>query len=442
LSTALSPLCGIDYLTDEEKQELLRQAEREPRLAEELDYLWPLWARDDQLPPPGDWHVWQMRSGRGAGKTRAGVEQVIEWAKDGHSPIALVGQTKADVRDTMVEVGDSSIIKRSPPGFVPHYEPSKRRLTWSNGSIAIIYSGDEPGQLRGPQHAKAWVDELAKMMYPEETIDNLEFGLRAGDNPQWISTTTPRPIKVIKDLVADPDCVDVVVSTFANAANLPAKFLARLRAKYEGTTLGRQELYGEIIGEVPGALWPKRSLIQHVKGPVGEMDRILVGVDPPASSKPGSDECGIVVCGRRGEHFFVLEDLSDVMSPDQWARTAIAAYHRWGANEIVAERNNGGEMVEDVIRQRDKTVGIDPDVWASVGKSRRAEPIVAIYEQGRAHHVGSWAVLEDQMCTWLKGATVKEMGWSPDRMDAMVWAATKLMLDPEMSGEIYSVDLE
>ena len=382
-----------------------------------------------------------MRSGRGAGKTRAGSEQAIEWAKQGISPIALVAQTKADARDTMIEVGDSSILKRSPPWFTPEYEPSKRRLTWPNGVVGIVYSGDKPGQLRGPQHGKAWVDELAKMMYPQETLDNLEFGLRVGDNPQWICTTTPRPIKVIKDLLADPDCIDVAAETYANAANLPKKWLKRLLSKYEGTTLGRQELHGEIIGEVPGALW-KQSLIEHIKGPIGDLDRILVGVDPPASSKPGSDECGIVVCGRRGDHLFVLEDLSDLMSPDQWARTAIAAYHRWGANEIVAERNNGGEMVEDVIRQRDKTVAIDPDVWASVGKSRRAEPIVAIYEQKRAHHVGAWPTLEDQMCTWLKGATVREMGWSPDRMDAMVWAATKLMLKPEISTEDGVVEIE
>jgi len=440
LSTALSPLCGIDYLTDEEKQELLGQAEREPRLAEELGYLWPLWARDDQLPPPGDWHVWQMRSGRGAGKTRSGSEQVIQWARDGHSPIALVGQTKADVRDTMVEVGDSSIIKRSPPGFVPTYEPSKRRLTWSNGSVAIIYSGDEPDQLRGPQHAKAWVDELAKMRYPQETMDNLEMGLRVGDNPQWISTTTPRPIKVIKDLIDDPDCIDVVVSTYANAANLPAKFLERLRQRYEGTTLGRQELHGEIIGEVPGALW-RMAWINHISLK-GEMDRIVVGVDPAASSNEGSNETGIVVGGTRGNHFFVLEDLSGVYTALEWAKRAISAYHRWRADLIAAERNNGGEMVELTIRQQDSTVAIDPNVWASKGKSVRAEPIAAIYEQGRGHHVGAWPELEDQMCTWLKGATVSEMGWSPDRMDAMVWAATKLMLEPEMSGEIYSVDLE
>ena len=413
----------------EEKAELLRQAENDPDLAEQLDYLWPLWARDDQLPPPGDWHVWQMRSGRGAGKTRAGSEQVIEWARQGESPIALIGQTKADVRDTMVEIGDSSIIKRSPPWFMPKYVPSNRRLIWPNGVIGIIYSGDEPGQLRGPQHAKAWVDELAKMMYPEETMDNLEFGLRVGSNPQWISTTTPRPIKVIKDLVADPDCIDVVVSTFANAANLPAKFLKRLMAKYEGTTIGRQELYGEIIGEVPGALW-RLAWINHIKLK-GTMDRIVVGVDPAASSKPGRDETGIVVCGKRGDHFFVLEDLSGTYTPLAWAKITIAAYHRWHADLIVAEKNNGGEMVDNTIRQEDDTVAIKPDVWASQGKSIRAEPISAIYEQGRGHHVGAWSVLEDQMCTWLKGATVEQMGWSPDHMDAMVWAATELMLGEE-----------
>jgi phage terminase large subunit-like protein len=369
-----------------------------------------------------------LRSGRGAGKTRAGSEKVIEWAQQEIGPIALIGQTKADVRDTMIEVGDSSILRRSPPWFMPEYEPSKRRVVWPNGVIAIAYSGDEPDQLRGPQHAKAWVDELAKFKYAERTMDNLEFGLRVGPLPQGIITTTPRSIRVIKDLLADPDCIDVRVSTFANIDNLPPKFVERLRKKYGGTTLGRQELYGEVIDEIPGALWPKRSLIKHVDY-APTMERIVVGVDPAASSKEGSNETGIVVCGKCGYDFYVLEDLSGVYTPLEWAKTAIAAYHRWKADLIVAERNNGGDMVESTIRREDTTVAIKPDVWASKGKSRRAEPVVALYEQGHGHHNGAWSTLEDQMCTWLKGATVNEMGWSPDRMDAMVWAATELMLD-------------
>jgi len=413
----------------EEGKELLRAAESDPDLALQLEYFWPLWARDEQLPPERRWHVWLLRSGRGAGKNRTGAEWVIDCAGQGCTPIALVGETKADVRDTMIELADSSILKRSPPWFMPVYEPSKRRLVWPNGAVAIAYSGDEPGQLRGPQHAKAWVDELAKFMYPAKVMDNLEMGLRVGDNPQILITSTPRPIKVIKDLIADPDCVDVRTSTFANTANLPPKFLERLRKKYEGTTLGRQELYGEIIDEIPGALW-QRTTIKHCDHPP-EMDRIVVGVDPAASSEEGSDETGIVVAGKCGEDFYVLEDLSGRYTPNEWAGLTVGAYHRWHADLIVAEKNNGGEMVLNTIRQVDPEVTIKPDVWASQGKSIRAEPIVTIYEQGRGYHVGAWATLEDQMCTWLKGATVKQMGWSPDRMDAMVWAATELMLGPQ-----------
>jgi phage terminase large subunit-like protein len=231
LSTTSLTRYGSDYLTAAEKKELLTTAENDPELARQLEYFWPLWARDDQLPPPGDWLFWMLRSGRGAGKTRAGSEKVIEWAQQEIGPIALIGQTKADVRDTMIEVGDSSILRRSPPWFMPEYEPSKRRVVWPNGVIAIAYSGDEPDQLRGPQHAKAWVDELAKFKYAERTMDNLEFGLRVGPLPQGIITTTPRSIRVIKDLLADPDCIDVRVSTFANIDNLPPKFVERLRKK-------------------------------------------------------------------------------------------------------------------------------------------------------------------------------------------------------------------
>ncbi|MCK4303943.1 MAG: DNA-packaging protein [Candidatus Eisenbacteria sp.] len=421
----------MSSLTDERIEQLLKEAEADPKAAEALEYHWPLRARDDQLPPEGAWRIWQMLSGRGAGKTRAGSEQVIQWAQDEESPIALVGQTKADVRDTMIEIGPSSIIKRSPPWFMPDFEPSKRRLVWPNGVIAIVYSGDEPGQLRGPAHAKAWVDELAKFRYPEESLDNLEMGLRIGANPQWMSTTTPRPTKVIKDLVADPDCVNVVVSTFANAANLPAKFLARLIAKYEGTTLGRQELHGEIIDDIEGALWT-RDIIDHV-AKVPEMDRIIVGVDP------GEDCTGIVVCGKKADQLYVLEDLSGPYTPSQWAHITVEAYDNHGANMIAAEQNHGGKMVEQTIRTVDKNVSIDPKVWASVGKSRRAEPIVSIYEQGRGHHVGHFAELEDQMCQWIRGATRKEMGWSPDHMDAMVWAATKLMLKPSTKMRVVEI---
>ena len=418
-------------LTDEEKAKLLRLYEVAPELREILDYCWQLWAREDQVPPDGDaWHIWQLRSGRGAGKTRAGSEQVIDWAMAGYTPIALIGQTKADVRDTMIELGDSSIIKRSPPWFMPEYISSKRRLTWPNGVEAVIYSGDEPGQLRGPQHAKAWVDELAKFKYPEETIDNLEFGLRVGDNPQWISTTTPRPIKIIRELLKDPDCINMVASTFANAANLPEKFLNRLRLKYVGTALGRQELEGELLEDTAGALW-KLGMIEMLR--VTEEPppfRRIVSWDPATTSKKTSDEHGIVVCStgapyyREGEtsllgsldvfHGYVIEDLSDVYTPNQACDVVVEAYYRLGLDRVVAENNQGGDWIESLLRTKDPNVKYK-GIPASESKKGRAEPVSGLYEQHRIHHVGMFPELEDELTTWTGPPDP-----SPNRLDAVV----------------------
>ena len=417
-------------LTEKDKTTLSLLAKESPALAEELDYCWQLWAREDQLAPLGDWHIWQMLSGRGAGKTRAGSEQVIDWAMAGHTPIALVGQTKADVRDTLVEVGDSSIVKRSPPWFVPEYEPSKRRLTWPNGVQAIIYSGDEPGQLRGPQHAKALVDELAKFKYPQETIDNLEFGLRVGDNPQWMSTTTPRPIKIIREIIKDPDCINVVVSTFANAANLPQKFLDKMALRYAGTMLGRQELDGEIIDDVIGALWQLGMIetLRVVEEP--PPFRRIISWDPATTSKKTSDEHGIIVCSagpthyREGEgsliagldifHGYVIEDLSGIYTPDGAAQVVIEAYHRLQLDRVVAETNQGGDFIETLLRTKDPTVSYT-GIPATDSKKGRAENVSALYEQRRIHHVGNFPELEDEQCTW----TGPPMP-SPNRIDAVV----------------------
>jgi len=419
-----------ERLTDREKRVLRKVSGSSQAMEEKLSYCWQLWAREDQLAPLGDWHIWQMLSGRGAGKTRAGSEQVINWAMAGHTPIALVGQTKADVRDTMVEVGDSSILKRSPRDFMPEYESSKRRLTWPNGVQAIIYSGDEPGQLRGPQHEKSWVDELAKFKYPQETIDNLEFGLRVGDNPQWISTTTPRPIKIIREIIKDPDCINVVVSTFANAANLPQKFLDMMMRKYAGTMLGRQELDGEIIEDVIGALW-KLGMIEMLR--VDEEPspfRRIISWDPATTSKKTSDEHGIIVCSigpthyREGEgsliagldlfHGYVIEDLSGIYTPDGAAEVVVEAYHRLQLDRVVAETNQGGDMIETILRTKDPTVSYT-GITASDSKRGRAENVSALYEQRRIHHVGSFPELEDEQCTW----TGPPMP-SPNRIDAVV----------------------
>lgn len=332
----------------------------------------------------------------------------------------------------MVEIGDSSILKVAPPWFYPTYEPSKRRLTFPNGTICIIYSGDDPGQLRGPQHMKAWVDELAKFKYPEETWDNLEFGLRLGDIPQIICTTTPRPIKIIKDLVADKRTVETRGNTMENASNLNHLFLQRMLDKYQGTRLGRQELDGDILDDNPNALW-KRALIEDSRVTSHpHLDRIVVGVDPATTSNSKSNDTGIVVAGidkrgidiktgKRIPHFYVLGDYTIHESPQKWATAVVSAYNKHAADRVVGETNNGGDLVESNIRTVAQDISFT-SVHASRGKAPRAEPVSSLYEQGRVHHVGFYPYLEDQQCDWVPGE-----GESPDRVDALVWAITALM---------------
>lgn len=399
--------------------------------AEALLYDWEFWARPEQVAPPGEWFVWLLRSGRGFGKTRTGAEWVIGRARAGFRRIALVGQSKADVRDTMVEVGDSAILRISPPWFQPIYEPSKRRLTWPNGAMAIIYSGDEPDQLRGPQHDSAWVDELAKFRYPQQTWDNLLFGLRIGRRPQVVVTTTPRPIPLIQALRRKPTTVDVQRPTWDNLANLSPIFLREVIEPYQGTRLGRQEINGEILEDNPRALWSRAVIEQGRVLRAPDLQRVVVGVDPSATST--GDAAGIVVAGvakdpvTRHLHLYVLDDLTVQGSPLTWAKAAITAYYRHRADRVVAEVNNGGEMVETTIRavedaERESGRVAYKAVHASRGKVTRAEPVAAVYEQGRAHHVGMFAMLEDELCQWEPGMP------SPNRLDALVWAGTELML--------------
>lgn len=417
---------SIACLPPKEREKLIQSlSEKE---AKSLLYDWEFWARPNQLPPDWAWYVWLLISGRGFGKTRVGSETVIKWAKQKYSPIALVGQTKADVRDTMVELGESSILKVSPPWFMPEYKPSKRRLIWPNGVTAIIYSGDEPNQLRGPQHAKAWVDELCKFRYPQDTWDNLMFGLRVGDNPQVVVTTTPRPIKILKELVNDKGNVVTCGHTLENKANLAPQFLKKITEKYEGTRLGRQELEGKILDDNPGALW-KRSQIDELRVKQHpDLIRVVVGVDPEASNNEDSAETGIIVAGvavvDKVLHGFVLDDLSIKETPKGWATAAVTGYYKHKADKIIAEVNQGGDMVESTIITVDKKVQVKK-IHASRGKVTRAEPISALYEQGRVHHVGFFRDLEDQLCEWVPGND------SPDRLDALVHALTELMLEPE-----------
>jgi len=389
---------------------------------------WPFWARPNQLPPNGDWRVWLLLAGRGFGKTRTGAELVrSRIAARSARRVALVAPTAGDARDVMVE-GESGILAISPQWDRPRWEPSRRRLTWRNGAIATFYSADEPERLRGPQHDTAWCDELAAWRYPQ-TWDMLMFGLRLGDDPCVVVTTTPRPTSLIRALLKDPSVVVTRGSTYENRPNLAPHFLEQIIRKYEGTRLGRQELEAEILDEVPGALWT-HGLIDagRVRAPP-ELTRVVVAIDPAVTSDEQSNETGIIVAGKDAKlHGYVLADASGRYPPTEWARTAIAAYRAFNADRIVAEVNNGGDMVENTIRMVDPHMPFTA-VRATRGKAIRAEPIAALYEQGRVHHVGGFAELEDQMTAFAVDLDRGMAGYSPDRVDALVWAFTELLVE-------------
>lgn len=396
-----------------------------PAQAEALLHHWPTWARPDQLPPPGAWSTWLILAGRGWGKTRTGAEWVRHMATTGRAGrIALVARTASDVRDVVVE-GESGILRISPPGERPEWNSSRRRLTWPNGAIATTYSADEPDQLRGPQHDAAWLDELASWRYPE-AFDQLRFGLRLGEHPRVVVTTTPRPTPLVTGLIRAPGTVVTRGRTRDNAVNLAAGVVADLERRYAGTRLGRQELDGEILTDAPGALWKWSSIEAARVETAPPLRRVVVAIDPAATSGDESDETGIVVAGLGwDDRVYVLDDASGRYAPTEWARRAIAAYRTHEADRIVAEVNNGGEMVAATLRMIDPAAPVRT-VHASRGKAVRAEPVAALYEQGRVSHVGPLAMLEDQMTTWDPGVSRK----SPDRMDALVWALTDLAVDP------------
>jgi phage terminase large subunit-like protein len=417
-----------------------------PEKLEQLKFSWDFWGRPHQFAPPGDWSNWLILAGRGFGKTRTGAE----WVRAnmcGATPlvrgrwrhIALIAETAADARDVMVGDGKaasdpqagSGLLQIHPKAFRPTYEPSKRRLTWPNGAVALIYNGTEPDQLRGPQHDAAWCDELAKWQYAQEAWDQLQFGLRTGKNPQVCITTTPRPINLLKQIIDYQDTVVTRGSTFDNRSHLSDKFLQTIRRKYEGTRLGRQELNAEILEDVEGSLW-KRALIDALRVELRDLPplkRIVVAIDPNASTEEDANECGIVCAGLGiNDHGYVLDDVSGVMAPHDWAVKAITLGRERQADRIIAEENNGGAMVENTLRMVDPNVSYR-SVWASRGKVTRAEPVSALYEQGRVHHVGPFPRLEDQMCAFTIDFNRKEMGYSPDRVDALVWALTELMIE-------------
>ena len=400
----------------------------------ELGYHWKLWARGSQLPPAGDWRVWLILAGRGFGKTRAGAEWVRAAAiGDPSARIALVGASLAEVRAVMVE-GESGLLAIARPERRPRFEPSLRRLVWPNGSQAVLYSAAEPESLRGPQHSHAWCDEIAKWDNAGnraiQAWDNLLLGLRLGEIPQVVATTTPRAVALVQRLLTEPEGEVAITRgrTEANANNLPERFLHDMRRRYGGTVLGRQELDGELIADLPGALWTRALLEQCREGGASSPAvRTVIGVDPPASS--GGDACGIVAVAQGEDGLArVLADCSIAgPTPEQWARAAAKAAESWGADRVVAEANQGGQMVESVLRAANFALPLKL-VHASRGKVARAEPVAALYEAGRVRHAGVFPALEDELCGLVTGGDYQGPGRSPDRADALVWALTELML--------------
>lgn len=407
-----------------------------------LPWMFEFWALPHQLPPEGVWRTWVIMGGRGAGKTRAGAEWVRSEV-EGPGPtdpgrssrVALVGETVDQAREVMV-FGDSGILACSPPDRKPQWEATRKRLVWPNGAVAQVFSAHEPEALRGPQFDAAWVDELAKWKKAGETWDMLQFALRLGRHPRQVVTTTPKNVATLKAIVGNPTTVVTHAPTIANKAHLAASFLDEVYARYGGQSLGRQELDGEIVEDLDGALWTAEMIegAQEAAVDVGDLTRIVVAVDPPTTARVGSDACGIVVVGARVTgpsrewRAVVLEDASvKGASPDQWARAAVAAADRHGADRVVVEVNQGGDMVEGVLRGVDSLLPVRK-VTATRGKHVRAEPVAALYEQGRVKHVRGLGALEEQLMQMT--VTGFQGKGSPDRLDALVWALTDLIVEP------------
>ena len=419
----------VAALSEAERREIISHLS--PKQQEDLQYDWGFWGRPTQQEPQQPYFCWLCLAGRGWGKTDTGAHWVVKKVKQARDAkkkirIALVAETAADARDVMVE-GPAGIMAASPPDFMPIYQPTRRRLIWPDGSIAITFSGDEPGQLRGPEFHYAWVDELAKYTYPDETWDNLELGLRMGDEPQVIVTTTPRPIPIVIGLYDDPMTIVTTGSSYENISNLAPKYIRRIIHKYEGTRLGRQELYAEILRDVPGALW-SQDLINATRvrpDAVPDIVRYTIAVDPAVSSTEDSNETGIMVLGRGANgDGYLFKDASGEHSTARWAREAVFQYNHWKATRIVGEINNGGDLVRVNIHSVDPNVHYRP-VTATKSKGNRAEPIAGLYEQGRMHHVGYFPDLESQMTLITRDEYLGP--GSPDRLDALVWGAHDIM---------------
>jgi phage terminase large subunit-like protein len=396
--------------------------------AAELETDWSWWRRSDQCPPEGDWHVWMLLAGRGFGKTRTGAEWVRGYA-EAHpgARIALVAASLHEGRQVMIE-GESGLLAIAPDRDRPDYESSLRRLSWANGAVATLYSAAEPESLRGPEHSAAWCDEIAKWPQGEAAWDNLMLTMRIGGTPRVVATTTPRGVPLVRRLIDEKGVATTGGSTRNNRHNLSPQWLATMDRLYGGTRLGRQELGGELLEDVEGALWT-RALVERCRveaDATAKPVRVVIGVDPPATAN--GDACGIVVAVQlRDERVAVVEDASvENPPPHVWAQAVASAAARWGADRVVAERNMGGDMVENTLRQADLTLPVVA-VHASAGKARRAEPVAIAYERGRVVHAGVFAALEDQLCGLQVGGGYAGPGRSPDRADACVWALAALL---------------
>ena len=417
---------SLALLPDSHRQQILQNLS-EPEASLLLHDWRGFWARPNQIQPPGDWLFWVLKAGRGFGKTRVGAETVREWAEDPTERILLVAPVASDVRETMIE-GPSGLMQCYPPGRRPEYNPSRHLITFPSGAIGITRSADEPERLRGPQFTKFWADEICSWRFIEDAWAQIMFGFRLPTKRlRGVITSTPKPIKTFIEILANPATVVTSASSYENRANLSQTYYQQVIAPYEGTRLGRQEILGEVLDDVPGALW-KRGMIDATRIRWDSirwdlLTRIVVAIDPAVSSGESSDETGIVCAALTNSgHCIVLDDLTCKETPFGWARLAVSLLFSRCGDRIVGERNNGGDLVESNLRAVNPNVPYR-SVWASRGKAVRAEPVAALYEQGRVHHAGSLGKLEDEMCAFVPGMPAKP---SPNRMDALVWAITEL----------------
>jgi len=414
---------------------VLEQLRSQPNLRSKLEklsdaelhlllYDWQTWARPEQLIPKSrPWGNWLIKAGRGFGKTRTGSETLRQWIKDGYKQCNIIVRTVGDIEKVLVK-SKASVLNVCPPEERPIWTANKRLFSWPGGATSFVFTAEEPDSLRGPECEKLWCDEIASWRYDQDTWDMAQLGLRLGDNPQAVLTTTPRPTKLIRDLMKDPNTFVTNGSTYDNRSNLSQRFLDVITKKYEGTRLGRQEIYAELLDDNPGALFKLADIEGARVLKLPPLARIVVAMDPATTSNEDSDEWGIVAAGqdnRDPSHFYILADESGIYTPDEAAKVGVRLYHRLAADRLVGEANNGGDMIEALVRHQDANVSYKK-VTASRGKVIRAEPVSALYEQHRVHHHGTFSMLEDQMTQW----NPKTDDESPDRVDANVWALTEL----------------